>query len=75
MAYLPSRAAKFKGKKRPTPGQEGLTPLLDGEQMFIKPEGFDELHEQHGIQHRLKDESKQQPLGIGSGETPQDSAT
>jgi hypothetical protein len=37
--------------------------------MFIKPEGFDETHERHGIQHRLKDEKKWKPLGIGSGET------
>jgi hypothetical protein len=35
--------------------------------MFIKPEGFDEIHDRHGIQHRLKDEKKWQPLGIGSG--------
>ena len=43
--------------------------LLDGDQMFIKPEGFDELHNRDGIQHRLKDENKWKPLGIGSGET------
>ena len=35
--------------------------------MFIKPEGFDEMHDRHGIQHRLKDEKKWQPLGIGDG--------
>ncbi len=34
--------------------------------MFIKPQGFDEIHDRHGIQHRLKDEKKWQPLGIGS---------
>jgi lysine 2,3-aminomutase len=66
--YLPSHAAQFKGEKRPEPGQEGLTALLDGEEMFIKPEGFDELHDRGGIQHRLKDERKWQPLGIGGGE-------
>ena len=65
--YLPERAAKFLGEKRPEPGQTGLTALLDGEQMFIKPEGFDEVHDRHGIQHRLKDEAKWKPLGIGSG--------
>jgi len=73
--YLPSRAAKFEGEKRPEPGQEGLTALLDGEEMFIKPEGFDELHDRHGIQHRLKDAKKWQPLGIGSGETPEEPNT
>ncbi len=65
--YLPERAAKFKGEKRPEPGQTGVHGLLQGEQMFIKPEGFDEIHDRHGIQHRLKDEKKWQPLGIGSG--------
>ncbi len=66
--YLPSQAAKFKGEKRPEPGQSGLTGLLEGEQMFIKPEGFDELHDRGGMQHRLKDDKKWVPLGIGSGE-------
>ena len=54
--------------KRLEPGQTGLTGLLDGEHMFIKPEGFDQIHDRHGMQHRLKDESKWKPLGIGSGE-------
>ncbi len=54
--------------KRLEPGQTGLTGLLDGERMFIKPEGFDQIHERDGIQHRLKDAKKWQPLGIGPGE-------
>lgn len=54
--------------KRPEPGQSGITGLLDGDKMFIKPEGFDTLHERGGIQHRLKDDAKWQPLGIGSGD-------
>ena len=66
--YTPAMAAKFKGVKRPEPGQSGLTGLLDGEQMFIKPEGFDLLHDRGGIQHRLKNASKWVPLGIGAGE-------
>ena len=53
--------------KRPEPGQTGITGLLDGEEMFIKPEGFDLTHDRHGIQHRLKDEKKWKPLGIGAG--------
>lgn len=65
--YLPSDAAKFKGEKRPEPGQTGIHGLLEGDQMFIKPEGFDELHEREGVQHRLKDDKKWQPLGIGDG--------
>ena len=53
--------------KRPEMGQTGITGLLDGEEMFIKPEGFDLTHDRHGIQHRLKDEKKWKPLGIGAG--------
>jgi lysine 2,3-aminomutase len=66
--YTPSMAAKFKGLKRPEPGQAGITALLDGEDLFIKPEGFEQTHGRDGIQHRLKDEKKWKPLGIGSGQ-------
>jgi lysine 2,3-aminomutase len=69
--YLPSKAAQFKLEKRPEPGQSGVSGLLEGEQMFIKPEGFDELHDRKGIQHRLKDSKKWTPLGIGSGDEKQ----
>ena len=64
--YNPEKAAKFE-LKRPEPGQEGLTALLDGDQMFIKPENFVFLHQRGGIQHRLKDAAKWEPLGIGNG--------
>ena len=70
--YLPSDSAPYKGARRPEPGQEGLTGLLDGDQMFIKPEGFDELHDRSGVQHRLKDPKKWVPLGIGEGEKKED---
>jgi lysine 2,3-aminomutase len=63
--YRPEDAAQYKGTKRLEPGQAGITGLLDGESIFIKPEGFDELHERGGLQHRLKDERKWIPLGIG----------
>jgi lysine 2,3-aminomutase len=66
--YTPRDMAQFKGEKRPEPGQHGVFGLLDGEEMFIKPTGFDEVHDRNGIQHRLKDERKWKPLGIGSGE-------
>jgi lysine 2,3-aminomutase len=66
--YLPSDAAQFKGEKRPEPGQAGIHGLLEGDEMFIKPEGFDEVHDRHGIQHRLKDDKKWKPLGIGDGD-------
>lgn len=51
--------------KRAEPGQSGITGLLDGEELAIKPEGFDQLHDREGMQHRLKDENKWKPLGIG----------
>ncbi len=71
-AHDPSTCA-YCQNKRPEPGQTGLTGLLDGESMFIKPEGFDLIHDRNGIQHRLKDEKKWKPLGIGAGseEKPQ----
>jgi lysine 2,3-aminomutase len=53
--------------KRLEPGQTGITGLLDGDHMFIKPGNFDQVHDRHGLQHRLKDESKWKPLGIGDG--------
>jgi len=36
--------------------------------MVIKPEGFDEIRNRDGNQHRLKDERKWVPLGIGEGD-------
>ncbi len=55
--------------RRAEPGQAGITGLLDGDEMFIKPEHFDELHNRGGGMHRLRaDEHKWKPLGIGSGE-------
>ena len=62
--YNPSKAAQTT-LKRPEPGQSGVLGLLEGEQMYIKPQGFDDLHDRGGLQHRLKDESKWLPLGIG----------
>jgi lysine 2,3-aminomutase len=54
--------------KRMEPGQEGISGMLDGEKMFIKPDGFDELHNRGGGMHRLRaDSHKWKPLGIGSG--------
>ncbi len=52
--------------KRVEAGQSGITGLLDGMEMFIKPEGFDQLHNRGGGQHRLRDnQEKWKPLGIG----------
>lgn len=70
LQYNSEKAAKPKTEKRPEPGQTGITGLLDGEELFIKPEGFDVLRDRNGIQHRLKDERKWKPLGIGDGAKP-----
>jgi len=35
--------------------------------MFIKPEGFDEMHDRHGSQHRLKDECQVEAAGDWAG--------
>ncbi len=52
--------------KRSEPGQSGVSGLLDGEALNIKPENFDLLHNRGGGAHRLRaDESKWKPLGIG----------
>ncbi|MBE0408917.1 MAG: lysine 2,3-aminomutase [Anaerolineales bacterium] len=68
--YTPDQAAKPL-LKRPEPGQSGVLGLLEGEDLFIKPEGFEEIHDRFGIQHRLKDERKWVPLGIGPGKKEQ----
>lgn len=70
--YNPADAAK-PTIKRPEPGQSGLSGLLEGEQLFIKPENFDKTHDRGGLQHRLKDSQKWVPLGIGSGEEEEQS--
>ncbi|MHC1782913.1 MAG: lysine 2,3-aminomutase [Anaerolineaceae bacterium] len=58
----------FCQNKKIEPGQGGVSELLDGGQMFIKPEGFDELHNRGGGMHRLReDDGKWKPLGIGPG--------
>jgi lysine 2,3-aminomutase len=53
--------------KQAEPGQSGVSGLLDGEDMFIKPEGFDQLHNRGGGTHRLRaNQEKWKPLGIGT---------
>ncbi|TFH37762.1 MAG: lysine 2,3-aminomutase [Anaerolineales bacterium] len=51
--------------------QQGVSGLLTGQQLAIKPEGFDEVHAHGGLQHRLRqDPSKWQPVRLGA--PPQD---
>jgi lysine 2,3-aminomutase len=55
-------------EKRLEPGQSGVFGLLDSDGMFIKPEGYEELHNRGGGMHRLRQDSqKWKPLGIGTG--------
>ncbi len=66
-AHNPSTCAFCKSKKE-EPGQRGISGMLDGDEMFIKPEGFDLMHNRGGIEHRLRsDKGKWTPLGIGEG--------
>lgn len=59
----------FCKQKSLEPGQSGVLGLLEGEQMAIKPEGFDHIHDRGGKQHRLRDNvDKWKPLGIGDTE-------
>lgn len=52
--------------RNPVPGQEGVHGLLEGQALFIKPDGFDALHERESRAHRLRlDPSMWTPRGIG----------
>jgi lysine 2,3-aminomutase len=63
-----SKTCPYCQNKRSEAGQSGLTGLLDGDELFIKPEDFDDLHSRGGVVHRLRsDPEKWKPLGIGSG--------
>jgi lysine 2,3-aminomutase len=65
----PSLTAPFKDFTL-EPGQSGVAGLLAGEAMFLKPEGFDQLHQRVGERHRLRDRAeKWPPRGIGDGES------
>ncbi len=60
------KTCKYCQAKRVEPGQTGVHGLLDGDAMFIKPDGYDELHNRGGGKHRLRaNEDKWKPLGIG----------
>jgi lysine 2,3-aminomutase len=62
------KTCRFCQSKRVEPGQQGVSGLLDSDEMFIKPEGFDLLHNRDGGHHRLRaDADKWKPLGIGPG--------
>ncbi|MCL4298878.1 MAG: lysine 2,3-aminomutase [Anaerolineae bacterium] len=57
------KAWEAKVEKRPEPGQEGVLGLLEGHELSIKPEAFDEVHKRNAMKHRLnQDESKWLPF-------------
>jgi len=63
-------------ERRPEPGQEGVSALLDGEKMTIEPKGFNKVHSRGGKEHRLRsgdDGDKWRPLGVGSIEAEESS--
>ena len=70
MDYKPINPALVAPYKDATlePGQSGVFGLLEGEDMFLKPDGFDQLHNRGGGVHRLRENTdKWKPRGIGDG--------
>ncbi|MBG0784930.1 MAG: lysine 2,3-aminomutase [Anaerolineaceae bacterium] len=70
MDYKPINPALVAPFKDATlePGQSGVFGLLEGEEMFLKPDGFDQLHNRGGGVHRLRENTdKWRPRGIGDG--------
>jgi lysine 2,3-aminomutase len=52
---------------RPEPGQSGVHGLLQGERMWIEPEGFGEIHARGNLEaHRLQRPDKWTPYGVGA---------
>lgn len=63
----PALVAPFKAATLES-GQSGVFGLLEGEEMFLKPAGFDQLHNRGGGVHRLRENAeKWKPRGIGDG--------
>ena len=66
--YTPHDKAhcKYCQNPRPEPGQGGVEGLLDGNQMWIQPSGFETAHLRGRTEpHRLQDPSKWVPYGVG----------
>ena len=61
--------------RRPEPGQEGVSALLEGRKMDIRPEGFDQTRRRgREGEHRLSaDAAKWRPYGVGDEEQPAES--
>jgi len=68
----PALVAPFKNEILES-GQSGVFGLLEGEDMFIKPESFDQLHSRGTGTHRLREEKgKWIPRGIGPGSSEEE---
>jgi hypothetical protein len=58
---------KYCQNPRPEPGQGGVEGLLDGNEMWIAPSGFETAHLRGRTEpHRLQDPAKWVPYGVGS---------
>jgi lysine 2,3-aminomutase len=52
---------------RPEPGQSGVHGLLQGDRMWIEPEGFEQVHARGNLEaHRLQQPGKWTPYGVGA---------
>jgi lysine 2,3-aminomutase len=52
---------------RPEPGQGGVHGLLQGDRMWIEPEGFEQVHARGNQEaHRLQQPGKWTPYGVGA---------
>jgi lysine 2,3-aminomutase len=62
--------------RRPEPGQEGVSALLEGRKMDIRPQGFDDTHRRgREGEHRLSaDAAKWRPYGVGDEAEPAEPA-
>jgi len=53
--------------ERPEPGQSGVLGLLEGERIWIEPQGFEQTHTRGNVEpHRLQDPRKWVPFGVGA---------
>jgi lysine 2,3-aminomutase len=62
------KAWENKVQKRAEPGQKGVLALLEGDELAIKPQGFDSTHKRDAEAHRLnQDTSKWEPHQANGG--------
>ena len=60
-------SCRFCTNPRTEPGQDGVFGLLEGNRMWIEPDGFERTHQRGATEaHRLQDPSKWVPYGVGA---------